>query len=254
MTAFKISVIMPSLNEANNITAAVQNVLEGFRQFEINGQIVIVNDGSSDKTGEIAEDLCRQNPSIKVLHHQSPQGIGASFWDGVWQADGEIVTMIPGDGENDAPETLRYLGLMDHVDILIPFVYNKSVRSSARRLLSTVYRGIINMAFGMTLNYMNGTVMYRKCILEGLAFRSKGFFYQTELLIRTLRNGYLFAEVPYALNLRVAGTSKATTFKSLVKVTNNFISLFINIHFGEQLRRPLAPGSVTAARWKALTR
>ncbi len=243
---------MPSLNEANNIAAAVRNVAEAFRQFDIDGQIVIVNDGSSDDTGRIAEELSNQYPFVKVLHHQSPQGIGASFWDGVWQSDGEIVTMIPGDGENDAPETLRYLGLMDHVDIVIPFVYNKNVRSSARRLLSTVYRGIINIAFGMTLNYMNGTVMYRKCILEGLVFRSKGFFYQTELLIRTIREGYLFAEVPYALNMRAAGESKATTFKSLKKVTGNFISLFADIHLGEKVKRPLAPGSVTAERWRAI--
>jgi glycosyltransferase involved in cell wall biosynthesis len=253
VTEYSISVIMPSLNEASNISGAVSNVMNGFRQFSINGQIVIVNDGSSDSTGQIAEDLAAKYPFVKVLHHQTPQGIGASFWDGVWQSDGETVTMIPGDGENDAPETLRYLGMMDHVDILIPFVYNKNVRSLSRRLLSSAYRGIINMAFGMTLNYMNGTVMYRKCILEGLTFRSKGFFYQTELLIRTIRDGYLFAEVPYALNMRSSGQSKATTFRSLVKVTSNFLSIFRDIYFGEKKKRPLSPDSVTAARWREIS-
>lgn len=252
MMSYKISVVMPSLNEAKNISDAVGNVINSFRLHNVAGEIVIVNDGSTDETGAIAEGLVREHSFVKVVHHQSPQGIGASFWDGVWNSSGEIVTMIPGDGENDAAETIRYLPVMDHVDILIPFVYNKNVRSSGRRLLSSAYRGIINLAFGMTLNYMNGTVMYRKCILEGLTFRSKGFFYQTELLIRTIREGYLFAEVPYALSLRTGGESKATTLKSLKKVAGNFISIFVDVHLRGESRRPIAPDSVTASRWRAI--
>ncbi|MBA4373820.1 MAG: hypothetical protein C0402_13290 [Thermodesulfovibrio sp.] len=252
MTQYRLSVIMPSLNEAKNITNAVQNVISSFDRDKVNGEIVIVNDGSTDETGRIGEELSNKYSFIRVVHHQSPQGIGASFWDGVWQSSGEMVTMIPGDGENDAAETIRYLPLMDHVDILIPFVYNKNVRSSGRRLLSSLYRGIINISFGMTLNYMNGTVIYRKCILEGLTFRSKGFFYQTELLIKTIRDGYLFAEVPYSLSMRTGGESKATTLRSLIKVMSNFISIFSDVYFGESKKRPMAPDSITAARWKAI--
>lgn len=252
MTPYSISVIMPSLNEAANLTAAVNNVIESFKTFGVRGEIVIVNDGSSDKTGEIAEGLSREHPFIQVLHHESPQGIGASFWDGVWKSQGETVTMVPGDGENDAHETIRYLPLMEHVDILIPFVYNKNIRSFKRRVLSVVYRGIINLAFGMTLNYMNGTVIYRKAILSGVTFRSKGFFYQTELLIKTIRRGYLFAEVPYALSQRAGGVSKATTLRSLMKVTSNFISILTDVYIRDRGVQKIAPDSITAARWKEI--
>ncbi|MHB8883215.1 MAG: glycosyltransferase family 2 protein [Thermodesulfovibrionales bacterium] len=252
MTLYSISVIMPSLNEAANLEAAVDNVIDSFRAYGVNGEIVIVNDGSSDRTGEIAEGLSREHPFIRVLHHESPQGIGASFWDGVWKSLGETVTMLPGDGENDARETIRYLPLMEHVDILIPFVYNKNIRSFKRRVLSVLYRGIINLAFGMTLNYMNGTVIYRKAVLSGLTFRSTGFFYQTELLIKTLKRGYLFAEVPYALSRRAGGVSKATTLRSLMKVTVNFISICIDVHIRDKGGQKLAPDSVTAARWKEI--
>lgn len=243
---------MPSLNEADNIENAVNNVIDSFRVFGVHGEIVIVNDGSSDSTGKIAEELSSRHPFIKVLHHDTPQGIGASFWDGVWRAEGETVTMIPGDGENHAHETIRYLPLMDHVDILVPFVYNKNVRTIRRRLLSVVYRGIINLSFGMTLNYMNGTVIYRKAILKGLTFRSKGFFYQTELLIKTIRSGYLFAEVPYALSLRTEGVSKATTFRSLMKVASNFISILMDVYIRDTGKKEISPDSMTALRWKEL--
>src|SRR5512140_3492709 len=109
MNSYKISVIMPSLNEAKNIENAVNNVVDSFRVFDVNGEIVIVNDGSRDDTGKIAEGLSQKYSFVGVLHHDSPQGIGASFWDGVWKSEGETVTMIPGDGENHAHETIRYL-------------------------------------------------------------------------------------------------------------------------------------------------
>lgn len=250
MSGPEISVIMPSLNEEKNLASAVRNVIAGFEAFGISGEIIVVNDGSSDSTDRIAEELAKTRPFVRVVHHESPQGIGASFWDGVQHAGGDTVVMIPGDGENDASETLRYMPVMQHVDILIPFVYNKEVRSRSRRLLSSLYRSIINLTFGMTLNYMNGTVIYRRSILTDITMRSTGFFYQTELLIKTIRRGYLFAEVPYALSTRAGGRSKATTLKSLMRVARNYLVLFFDL-LGTPRDANVAPDSVTAGRRKS---
>ena len=94
---------------------------------------------------------------------------------------------MPGDAENDAFETLRYLTLMDDVDIVIPFIYNKEVRTKTRRILSKMYKGIINLSFGMLLNYMNGAVMFRKSILRYYNLQNAGFFFQTELLVNSIK-------------------------------------------------------------------
>lgn len=252
MNSCKISVIMPALNEENNITRAVENVRDCFEHYRISGEIVVVNDGSRDKTGEIAVSMSERHPFIKVLHHKEPHGIGASFWDGVMESCGEIVMMIPGDGENDACEMLRYLPLMDNVDMVIPFAYNKEVRSLRRRLLSAIYRGIINISFGMLLNYMNGTVMYRKCILRDIDLKSMGFFYQTELLIKCIRKGYLYAEVPYALRQRFEGRSKALTLKSILKVKMAYFTTLANVYLFDRTNKEISPESITAVRWKEL--
>ena len=247
---YKISVVMPGLNEQENIQSAVKNAADCFEALKISGQVVVVNDGSTDRTGEIAESLSEKYPFLKVIHHKSPQGIGASFWDGMKESDGEIAVMLPGDGENDAHEILRYLPLMEDADVVVPFIYNKSVRSLSRRILSSMYRGIINISFGMTLNYMNGTVMYRKCVFNNITLKCRGFFYQTELLIKCIRNRYLYAEVPCALSQRGKGASKATTFKSLKRVMRDYISTFIEVYVNDRGRKPISPDSVTALRWK----
>jgi dolichol-phosphate mannosyltransferase len=252
MSTYQITAVMPSLNEEKNLVAAVRNVLEAYRRFGITGEVVIVNDGSIDGTGPLAEDLRRKDASIQVIHHAAPEGIGGSFWDGVKAARGEVVVMIPGDGENDAAEILRYLPLMDQVDMVVPYVFNRQVRSWARRKVSNLYRGIINITFGTTLNYMNGTVLYRRSILEDLELNAKGFFYQTELLIKCIRRGYLYAEVPYALLQRAAGRSKATSLHSLKNVIKAYLSLVQEIYFPGPQKVTAVPGSRTAARWSEL--
>lgn len=248
MSRYEITAVMPALNEEGNLAAAAANVLESFERMGINGQLLIINDGSSDRTGEMAHELSEKHTNVGVIHHNSPQGIGASFWDGVRNSDGDVVTMLPGDGENDAAEILRYLPLMSQVDIVVPFVFNRGVRTFRRRMLSIVYREIIKASFGLSLNYMNGTVMYRRSIFEGVELKCGGFFYQTELLVKTIKRGYLYAEVPYALNVRGGGESKATTFASLKKVARAYLDTLAEVHLGEPLEGKIVPDSVTAER------
>lgn len=249
---YKISIIMPALNEEDNISKAIENVVNSFNRLNVFGEIVVVNDGSTDRTKEIVDSLMKQYPFIQLVCHDTPKGIGASYWDGIWKAKGEIVTMLPGDAENDAYETLRYLPLMDHVDIVIPFIYNQNVRSWKRRMISKFYKGIINLSFGMLLNYMNGAVMYRKCVLQNITLKSSGFFYQTELLIKSIRNGYLYAEVPCALQQRLSGKSKALTFKSLRKVIRGYLTTMASVYIFDTKNKHIVPDSVTALRHKQL--
>lgn len=246
MYDYVVSVVMPALNEEANITAAVENVVESFNKTGITGEIVVVNDGSTDSTKHKVECLIKKYSNIRLLNHEKPKGIGASFWEGIQISKGEIVTMLPGDGENDAFEILRYVPLMSQVDIVIPFVYNINVRPLKRRMLSKLYKGIINVSFGMLLNYMNGTVMYRKSILDNISLKASGFFYQTELLIKCLKNNYMYAEVPYILMTRSSGGSKATSFKSLLGVIKGYLTVMASVYITDRKTKYISPNSVTA--------
>lgn len=250
MKEMTLSIIMPALNEEENIRAAVENALQAFDDFGIDGEIIVINDGSTDKTAEIVADIMSRESRVSIRHHETPLGIGASFWEGIEQARGNIVSMFPGDNENDPWETLRYYKLLEHVDIVIPFVFNKQVRSLFRNALSFVYRFIINTTFLVYFNYTNGTVLYRKSILQELRNRSTGFFFQTDILVRSVKRGYLFAEVPYRLGLRSTGVSKAVSFPSFLQVIRGYLRLVKDIYFPERGRAgiPFVQDSLTAKR------
>ena len=230
-----ISIIIPALNEESNILAAIENTLSAFRDYNIKGEIIVVNDGSTDKTeGLVAEKIKNSlDDKIKLISHDRPKSIGNSFWDGVSHAEGEVVTMFPGDNENDPWEVLRYVGLLEHVDMVIPFVFNREVRSVFRNALSGIYRFIINTTFRVNFNYTNGTIIYRKSILSNIKHQNTGFFFQTEILIKMAKRGYLFAEVPYRLGMRPNGVSKAVSFPSFLQVARGYLCLINDIYFNK---------------------
>ena len=226
-----LSIIMPALNEEKNIRAAIIDTLKAFEAFSIEGEVVVINDGSTDKTTAIVNELGGKDHRVRMIRHNTPHGIGASFWDGVDNAQGDFVCMLPGDNENDPWEIMRYYKLLEHVDIVIPFVFNKEIRSLFRNALSFIYRFIINTTFLVYFNYTNGTVLYRKSVLKQLDYHSTGFFFQTDILVRTIKKGYLFAEVPYRLDARNNGESKALSFPSLMQVVKGYIRLVSDIYF-----------------------
>ncbi|OGP53799.1 MAG: hypothetical protein A2Y65_12635 [Deltaproteobacteria bacterium RBG_13_52_11] len=249
-----LSVIMPALNEESNILPAIRSTLKAFKDLNIKGEIIAVNDGSTDHTGALIREMMAQDPRVRMLKHEKPEGIGASFWDGVQSARGNIVTMFSGDNENIPFEALRYIDLLKHVDIVVPFVYNRGGRGRFREFLSSLFRTIINLSFRMNLNYTNGTVLYRKSILDGMHLQSKGFLFQAEILVKMIRKGYLFAEVPYSIGKRNTGTSKAISFRSFFNVVKGYFLLLLAIYGPGSENRPdgMVHDSATFIRWKGM--
>jgi len=220
-----VSVIMPALNEQENICAAIDSVLEAFSAYEINGEIIVVDDASTDRTPELARQRALAEPRLKLISHKSTQGIGASFREGAGLSRAEAVVMIPGDNENNPNEILRYFRLLEYVDMVVPFLKNRSCRGPLRNLLSGLYTAIINLTFFTSFNYTNGTVLYRKKVLGGMSCKSKGFFYQTEILIKAVRKGYSFAEAPYTIKKRGFGRGKSISLASLWDVFRSYLRL-----------------------------
>ena len=179
---------------------------------------------------ELAENLASGNTKITVIHHKRNMGIGYCFREGINNTKKKIVTWLPADGENDPSELIKYLMLLEHVDIVIPFALNVGIRSWLRRFLSATYLWIVNLSFGTMFNYTNGNVIYRREVFKSIQFDSNGFFFQTECLIKALRAGFIFAEVPVRLRQRRYGNSKALTAKSCCALVKEFITLFLAVH------------------------
>ncbi len=229
---YSLSIVVPALNEEENFKQASESMLADLGTAGIDWEIIIVDDGSTDATGKMADELARKmGPRVKVIHHAKPMGIGASIRDGVKAAAKDAVTWLPGDGENDPAEVFKYLPLIEHVDCINPFVINKDVRSRSRQRISGLFTTIINISFGTRFNYTNGNVIYRRKVFEAVRQESTGFFFQTECLVKASRAGFTIAEVPIRIRVRAGGESKALTFRSLKSVARDYLRLVAAVYF-----------------------
>ena len=85
---FALTVVMPALNEEDNVLSAIERTLSAFDHLGIDGEIVVINDGSTDNTGNLVATRVQEEQRVRMVVHDTPQGIGASFWDGVRVARG----------------------------------------------------------------------------------------------------------------------------------------------------------------------
>lgn len=232
-----LAVVVPALNEERNLKEAVTSLTNALGQDGIDWEIILVNDGSTDRTADIVAELASREPRIKLIHHQRPMGIGRSFWDGIEASSKEGVTWFPGDGENDPHELLKYLPLLEQVDMVVPFVVNKEARSWRRRFVSKLYLWMVNLMFRTMFNYTTGNVIYRRSVFDVIELRGCGFVFQTECLVRAVRAGFTFAEVPVRLGKRLHGRSKVLTFKSVLTASWELARLFVEVHMFPASRR-----------------
>ncbi|HPG29444.1 MAG TPA: D-glycero-beta-D-manno-heptose 1-phosphate adenylyltransferase [bacterium] len=234
-----ISIVIPALNEESNLEYSASGLIKTLESHKIKWELILIDDGSSDKTYSIMENLKNKFPErIKLIRHKINMGLGYSIREGVKHSNFEAFTWFPADGENDPEELIKYIFMLNYVDIIIPFAVNTGVRSIFRRALSSLYLIIINITFGTMFNYTNGNIIYKKKILDRLELNSDSFFFQTETLIKAVRlnSGVLFAEVPIELKERKGGTTKALKFKNFVKVCVDYIKLIFNIHIFDRFK------------------
>jgi glycosyltransferase involved in cell wall biosynthesis len=214
---FSLSVIVPALNEEENIQTSVILIKDALASSpRISAfEIIIVNDGSVDKTAQIARRLCREHNNILYLENETNRGIGYCYKRGLSYVRHDYVTWLAADGSYLKEELLKYLDAFSFDRISISYSYTKDAirtRTLARRVISRCYRIFIAAVFGIRgINYINGMALYKRDFLNSITIRANGFSLMAELVLRAWRHGYAFQNV--AMNSVERGKGETKIFK-----------------------------------------
>ncbi len=226
---YSISLIVPALNEEELIEKTVREILDQVQHQFSSYELILINDGSTDRTGEIMNQLANEFPSIQALHHSKNIGLGACYKQGVENAKLEFVMMLCGDGGLPSESLPPIFEAIGTADIVVPYMKNlREIKTPFRYTLSRSYTSLLNSLFQQELNYYNGLPVHRLELLRQIDIVSSGFGFQGEILIKLLRAGCSYVQVG-VLGAEKTNRSKAVSVKNLANMCKTFLHLIINL-------------------------
>ena len=218
---------MPAYNEEANLTKAVKNYEGAVRGTFEDYELMIFDDCSSDRTGEIADELAGKNKRVRVVHNSRNMGLGYNFKRGAELSEREYYILLPGEGEVLGSSIRKVLSHMGEADLIITYVGNSEVRQLSRRILSGSFTVLLNVLFGYNLRYYNGPVLYKTGMLKNIRMTTNSFAYQAEVLIRLFKKGYSYKEVPFYIE-KTEGTTSFRV-KNIIGILFTVIGLFFEV-------------------------
>lgn len=220
----KLSLIIPTYNEKENIIILLSKLDEEFNLDKINAEIVVVDDNSPDDTGEVLEGLKALYPYLKVIHREGKLGLSSAVLDGFRASNGDILAVMDADLSHPIDKVgIMYKEILNGADFVIGTRYIKGGRIEGWNL----YRKILS--FGATLlarvytkarDPMSGFFMMKKDLMLNCDINPKGFKILLELLIKL--DYKKLVEVPIIFTNRTVGKSKAGP-KEIIYYLQNLI-------------------------------
>lgn len=222
--------MVPAYNEENNLENTIKEIKRGLAKKLSDYEIIIFDDGSTDKTGEVAENLAKKDKKVRVVHNHPNRGMGYCYRAGQKIASFEHYMFVAGDNQMPASGFRILTDKIGEADIVIPYVTNMNIRPLLRQWISRTFTIILNLLFGYKLRYYNASVIHKTKLLLGVPQNpNSGHAYQAEILIRLLGAGANYIEVGYSMIERSAGKTTAFKWKNIKRVIGTLVPLFWEI-------------------------
>jgi glycosyltransferase involved in cell wall biosynthesis len=218
MTAPTLSIIVPALNEENRLAASVAEARKAAAEAGIDCEIIVVDDGSTDRTAEIAQSLSASDSRVRLIRNARNLGLGGAYKVGLAAARGTYVTWVPADGAHPADGLVPAYRALGRADIIIPRPLNREVRGRRRRAISSLYTLLVNLITGLDVPYYNGLSIHRTELLRTIRLETDSFGFQAEAIARLLLQGATHEVVDTVITERDSGRTKAFRLKNVLAV------------------------------------
>jgi glycosyltransferase involved in cell wall biosynthesis len=223
-----ITIMIPAYNEEENLLKTVSSVSQILRDLFEKYEILLFDDCSTDDTAKIANQISKKNKRIKVIHNKRNMGLGYNYRKGVELAQYKYFSWVPADNEAKLDSVKYLLENAGKADIVVNYTVNKEVRSHLRRIISYGFTQSLNLLFGLDLRYYNGLAVYKSEILKNINVKTNSFAFQAEILIRLIKKGYSYLEVP--MYIRKSGNTKIFRIRNFLGVIKTVFRLFLDIN------------------------
>ena len=216
-----LTIVMAAFNEEDALPVCAERTLAFLSEHVEDGELIIVNDGSSDSTPAVIRSIELSDSRVRGLHLETNSGMGAALLAGYADATKDWIAMMPADGQIDAYEFCGFFEVAPRADV-VTSLYSNRKYTIGRKVLSYGLR-ILTTAIVGTRARTEGSYMVRRDVLGNLGATSHSFLLNLEIPIRAKRFGYRVETVYMKVHERVAGESKAV---NLGRIHQTFRELF----------------------------
>jgi len=214
-----------AFDEEASLEATVGEIVQACASLDRPVDVLIVDDGSRDGTGAIADRLAGERPQVRVVHHPHNLGLGGVYRTGFAQARGAFVSFFPADGQFDPAVIGRFLEALENADIVLGH-YAGRARGLIGRALTALERLLYLLLFGWFPRF-RGVLMIRRALLECFPLEStgRGWVVLMELILRAHRGGCRLVSVSTGLRPRTRGASKVQDWRTVLSNLRQLIAL-----------------------------
>jgi glycosyltransferase involved in cell wall biosynthesis len=233
-----ITVFLPAFNDEQSIAALVTDALDTLSSLSDDFEVIVVNDGSSDSTRAVLEDLASRFSQLNVIHHERNQGYGAALRSGFTHASKELIFYTDGDGQYDVRELAILYPLMAGTVSVVNGYKIKRSDSRYRVVIGATYNWLARALFKLPIRDVDCDFrLMRRQAVQQLDLVSSSGVICVELVRKLASAGCRFAEAPVHHYSRKHGRSQFFTFRRVAKTAVDFFVLWLRLMMRPHLPR-----------------
>jgi glycosyltransferase involved in cell wall biosynthesis len=245
-----LSVFFPAYNDAGTIASLALIAHMTARQLTDDYEVIVIDDGSPDHTGELLDEMARHFPWLKVVHHGTNRGYGGALRTGFHTAAKDLVFYTDGDAQYDPREMTR---LFEAFSPAVDFVNGYKIGRSDpfhRKVIGKAYHTFVKTMFGLRLRDVDCDFrLMRRSVFEKVVLTRSSGVICVELMKKVQDHGYRLAEVPVHHFHRTYGKSQFFNFPRVARTLVDLVKLWWELVVRkEHLRSPAPPVPAGAAK------
>lgn len=220
-----LTVAILAYNEVQNLRPVVAEIVQTLETLPAPWEMLVIDDGSTDGTGALADELAAGDPRLRVVHHGHNRGLGGVYQTGFDMARGEFLTFYPADGQFPPDIIATFFGQMGDLDLLLGYLPTQH-RTLAAQGASLAERWLYRVLVGPMPKFQ-GVLMLRTAVLRQVPLVSsgRGWGIVMELVLRVARGPYRVRSTPTAMRPRLAGQSKVMNVRTVVANMKQLLGL-----------------------------
>lgn len=230
-TVSSLSAFIPCFNEEANVEAAVTTLIKVIQHITPDYEIIIIDDGSRDRTASIARQLAKDKPQIHLVSHATNLGYGAALRSGFRAATKEWVFFTDGDLQFDVSELAKFIPYTQTYNVVIGYRTSRA-EGGIRALNARLFKLFIDILFRVHVKDIDCAFkLFKTQTIKSLPLTSTGAMISAEILYRLKKKNILFKQLPVKHYPRRYGSPTGANFKVILRAVTEALRLYLSMKF-----------------------